>query len=68
MEFMIAAFDPFEIDPNGQSRIFGIGTRVRVPTGQIGTVVKINRATLTVRLPSIKATRSYQPHLLEIIQ
>ena len=67
MEFFVSALDSLEPDPNGQMRIFGIGTKVRVPTGQIGTVTKINRATLTVRLPTIKSTRSYQPHLLEIV-
>lgn len=68
MEFMISALDSPEPDPNGEFRIFGIGTRVRVPTGQIGTVTKINRATLTVKLPTTKATKSYQPHLLEIVK
>lgn len=69
--FSVSAFDAFEGEenPNGSMRIFGIGTKVRVPTGQIGHVVSIGRSTLKVKLPTLQKApvRSYQSHLLEIV-
>ena len=71
-EFLVDALDLFEPEenPNGKMRIFGIGTRVRVPTGQIGHVVGIGRRTLKVKLPTLQRspTRSYQSRLLEIVE
>jgi hypothetical protein len=61
-------FEPEE-NPNGGYRIFGIGTKVKVPTGQIGTVTKIGRKKLGVNLPTLQGspTRSYEPRLLDIV-
>jgi hypothetical protein len=69
----VVAFDIFddrEEDPNGRVRIFGIGTKVRVPTGQIGTVTKIGRSKLGVTLPTLRGspTRSYEARLLDIVK
>ena len=62
-------FDDREENPNGGYRIFKIGTRVRVPTGQIGHVVKIGRYRLGVRLRTLQGnpTRMYEAQLLDII-
>lgn len=68
MEFFVSAFDSPEPDPNGKFRIFGIGTKVRVLTGQTGTVVQIHRKKLTVHVPAFGGWRNYYPHQLEIIQ
>lgn len=62
-------FFDYEENPYGDLRIFGIGTKVKVPTGQIGTITKIGRKKLSVKLPSLqkKPTRSYEPYLLDIV-
>jgi dsDNA-specific endonuclease/ATPase MutS2 len=57
-----------DIDPNGGFRIFKLGTKVRVPTGQIGKIVKINRSSLTVKLPKIRSIRSYRTCYLDIVE
>ena len=59
----------YEIDPNGSFRIFGIGTIVRVPTGEHGEVVKIGRKKLTVELATMRRPcRSYYSHELVILK
>ena len=71
MQFFISACDNFEpeTNPNGKARIFGIGTKVRTPTGQIGTVAKIGRSKLSVKLASLQGQpiRSFEARYLEII-
>jgi len=66
--FCVSTLDAFEHEenPNGGMRIFGIGTKVRVPTGETGEVVSIGRSTLKVKVPK-RPAKSYQSHLLDII-
>lgn len=50
-------------------RIFGIGTIVRVPTGEHGEVVKIGRKKLTVELATMRRPRrAYYSHELMIMK
>jgi len=66
--FAVSAFDAFEGEenPNGSMRIFGIGTKVRVPSGETGEVISIGRSTLKVKVPK-RPAKSYQTHLLDIV-
>lgn len=69
-EFLVSAMDYAapEIDPNGSFRIFGIGTKVEIlQTGEIGTVTKIGRRTLTVKIAG-QRPRAFYPYELEILQ
>jgi hypothetical protein len=60
-----------DIDPNGGFRIFKIGTKVRMPEGEIGEVVKIGRGSRLTIKPEGKTLRSIQSHLpcdLDIVE
>ena len=68
--FLVSAFDYAEpeIDPNGSFRIFKTGSKVEaLRTGEIGTVTKIGRRTLTVKVAGHRP-RAFYPHELEIIK